>query len=58
MAKVLKVSPVLVERARQEVRQLESSRKPVSEGLRRVSQVRLTTDPERSTAARRAAPQR
>lgn len=44
MAKVLQVSPVLVERARQEVRRLTADRKPVSEGLRRVSQVTLVTD--------------
>ncbi len=41
---VLRVSPVLVERARQEVRQLTADRKPISEGLRRVSQVTLVTD--------------
>ncbi len=42
--KVLRVSPVLVERARQEVSQLTAEHKPVSEGLRRVSQVTLVTD--------------
>lgn len=45
MTTVFKVSPVLVERARQEVRELTTARKPVPEALRRVSQVRLVTDP-------------
>lgn len=55
MTTVFKVSPVLVERARQEVRELTTARKPVPEALRRVAQVHLVSDPETSGPRRPAA---
>ncbi len=58
MVKVLRVSPVLVERARQEVRQLTAAHKPISEGLRRVSQVTLVTDPAGATGPVPTAPRK